>query len=155
MSSEIVRLRAQIAADRRAIRRRVDRLIDDPAPTDDVAADHFALNVHHAYSAVESILERVARTLEGSVPHGPNWHHELLENSVLDLEDLRPAVFSEPVLVHLRELEAFRHLVRHAYDVEYDLDLLADRRQQLVELAPMLSADLARFDRFLAGLAAP
>ena len=153
--SEIVRLRAQIAADRRALTRRIERLIAEPPPTNGVEGDHFALNAHHAYSALESVLERTARVVEGGVPQGSNWHQELLENAFLDLPALRPAVFSAATAPYLRELRGFRHLVRHAYDIEYDLDLLADRREQLGILLPLVCADLDRFDEFLAAIAAP
>jgi hypothetical protein len=109
----------------------VERLLHEPPPATHVEADHFALTAHHAYSALEPILERTARTLEGGVPQGPNWHLELLDNAFLDLPGLRPPVFSAETSPMLRELSGCRHLVRHAYDLEFDVD---------------------RFDAFLAAL---
>lgn len=135
--------------------RRIERLLAEPPPADAIAADHFALNAHHAYSALESILERIARVLEGGLPKGANWRQELLENAFLEPPDLRPPVFSLTIAPHLRELRGFRHLVRHAYDVEYDLDLLADRREKLSVLLPLLLVDLDRFEAFLTALGQP
>jgi hypothetical protein len=54
-----------------------------------------AVALHHGYGAVESLLVRVSRYVEGSLPTGPDWHVELLESMALELEGVRPL---EPVL---------------------------------------------------------
>lgn len=43
-----------------------------------------ALALHRWYSAVESMLERIERSL-GTLPGGSNWHMELLEVAALEI----------------------------------------------------------------------
>lgn len=48
------------------------------------------------------------------------WHAQLLQRMRLDLMPVRPAVIDETAYDALDELRRFRHLFRHAYDVELD-----------------------------------
>lgn len=45
---------------------------------DDFYLDSVALNLHGFYSGIERIFERLAETLDGSLPKGENWHQALL-----------------------------------------------------------------------------
>lgn len=101
-----------------------------------------ALALHHAYCAVESILERIARTVEGDVPTGTRWHRELLDASVLELDGIRPALLSVDSVRGLHDLLAFRHFVRHAYAVALDAERLGELQRRVRDLWPRLHADL-------------
>ncbi len=125
----------------------------DPAANADTAA-HFAMAAHHAYSALESLLERVARELEGGLPEGSGWHRELLDGAFLEIPSLRPAILSPALVAPLHDLRAFRHFVRHAYDADMDVGLLTAIRDRLRAARPHLDADLDAFAAFLAGLSA-
>jgi hypothetical protein len=41
---------------------------------DDFYLDSVALNLHGLYSGLERIFEKIASTIDGSVPTGVNWH---------------------------------------------------------------------------------
>lgn len=152
MNAKIALLRAQIAADRASIRKRLTTVAEKSAPRTDEEGDHLALNAHRVYAALKSILERVAKTLEGGLPGGATWHQELLDNAFLDVAGVRPAVLSTELLEPIRQLRGFRHFVRHAYDADLDLTLLADRRLALIAMAPELERSLDAFDAYLADL---
>lgn len=110
-----------------------------------------ALDLHHYYTAIESALERVGRAFEGSLPHGADWHRELLHASVLDLPGVRPPVLRRDTEAELRRLLSFRHFLRHAYAVELDAHRVVD----LAGLAVRASVGVLRdFDAFRAHLAA-
>lgn len=153
MNARIARLRAQIAADRRALDRRLDEAdAVDPAVNADTSA-HFAMAAHHAYSALESVLERVARELEGGVAVGTGWHRELLDGAFLEIPSLRPAILSPSLAAPLHDLRGFRRFIRHAYDADMDVDLLTAIRDRLRAMRPELDRDLDRLDVFLEGVA--
>ncbi|MEA3210448.1 MAG: hypothetical protein QOE70_3505 [Chthoniobacter sp.] len=97
----------------------VDRFasgIETASPNDDRmwAA---AMVLHHLYIALEHSFERIARTCDGFVAEQPRWHRDLASRMFLDLPGGRPAVLSPELRTTLDELLAFRHFVRHAYDV--------------------------------------
>lgn len=67
------------------------------------------------YGAVESALERVARSVEGGLPTGRDWQVALLESMALDIEGVRPRVLSQESRP-LRGSGIFRHA--HAVSLE-------------------------------------
>lgn len=155
MNAAIQRLRAEVSSDRRTFEARVEELgaltLDSEASAAVLAQAAVAL--HHAYSAVEAALERVARTLEGGTPEGPASHQALLEAMALDIEGVRPAIVSAQSIALLRRLLGFRHFFRHAYAATWDAAQLADLRQKAIALRPLLAADFDRLDALLARLA--
>ncbi len=156
MNAALQRLRAEIKFDRAALRKRLDELETIPLDANASAATgaQAAVALHHAYGAVESILERIARSIDGDLPMGPDWHQALLHTMGLEIDGVRPAVLSRDSVAGLRQILSFRHFFRHAYAVELDPARLADLRQVLVESAPRLDAELTAFDAFLAQVAA-
>lgn len=120
---------------------------------DDGFWDGVALNLHGFYAGLEQIFEDIARTLEGSVPPGANWHQALLLQMSSEVPSVRPAVVSSATRQCLDEYRSFRHIVRNVYT----FNLRPARLQQLViGLRPCLesiTADLNAFAAFLDGLA--
>lgn len=120
---------------------------------DDGYLDGVALNLHGFYGGIERILEDIARSLDASVPSGPEWHKDLL----LQMADRMNAIRSPVIRIETRqcldEYRGFRHLVRNVYTFNL-------RPSRLIELASELRAcyeatgrDLANFVEFLEGLA--
>jgi hypothetical protein len=155
MNAKIQRLRAEIGFDRAALERRVQELgsleLGDNA--DAAACAQAAVALHHAYGSMESILQRVARDVDGDVPSGGDWHQELLHAMGLAIEGIRPAVLSRESVAALRELLSFRHFFRHAYAVELDAERLSILRRHLRRALPRLLTELDRLDGFLADVA--
>jgi hypothetical protein len=148
------RLRAEIASDRRAFEARVDELaaldLHEPSPS---TLAHAAVTLHHAFGAVEALLARVARALEGTAPEGPDSHRALLEAMALEIESVRPAVLSTGSVVLLRRLLGFRHFFRHAYAVSFEANRMEALRRDAKALREPLAADLERLDAFLRDVA--
>lgn len=156
MSAALQRLRAEIRFDRDAFAQRVAELdaltLDVRATAADAAQAAVAL--HHAYCAIDSILVRVARALEGSTPEGAEWHQALLHSAGLEIPGVRPALLSRESVESLRRLLGFRHFFRHGYAVPLDALQLANLRRETRALAPRLLGELDQLDALLAKIAA-
>jgi hypothetical protein len=112
-----------------------------------------AVALHHAYGAVESTFERVARVFEGKPDPDERWHQELLSQMALDLPDVRPPVIRAETRQALALLLAFRHFFRHAYAVPLDPARIAQTGQALLDAAPLVTADLKTFTTALSAAA--
>jgi hypothetical protein len=155
VKAAIQRLRAEVRSDRNAWLSRVEELARlDLSRADPGALAQVAVALHHGYGAIESALERVARSIEGSLPSGRDWHVALLENMSLEIEGIRPRVLSDESLRLLRGLLAFRHFFRHAYAVSLEAPRLEPLRADMLALRSPLQQDLDALDVHLARVAA-
>ena len=116
---------------------------------DDGYLDGVALNLHGFYAGVERIFEDIARTLDGHVPTGGDWHGRLLLQMAAEMPNTRPAVIADATFQCLDEYRAFRHLVRNVYTFNL-------RPERVLELVATVRAcyealyqDIARFLQFL------
>ncbi len=116
---------------------------------DDDYWDGVALNLHGFYTGVEQIFEDIARTIDGGLPSGAEWHISLLRQMTVEMEGLRPAVIETKTRKSLDEYRGFRHIVRNIYA----FNLRPARLDELVNDAPdclaNLTADLLAFADFL------
>jgi hypothetical protein len=106
---------------------------------DDDYWDGVALNLHGFYSGVEQVFEDIARTLDGGLPSGAEWHTSLLRQMTVEMTDLRPAVIQTGTRQCLDEYRGFRHIVRNVYA----FNLRPSRLAELVMDAPGCCANLA------------
>lgn len=155
MSGALVLLLAEVRADRAAFAQHCAVVVGAlPESGDDADLALLALSLHHAYTAVESILERIQRTLLGDVPGGPDSHRRAVDDAMLELPGVRPPLLTPASASALHDLRGFRHVVRHAYAAEYDRAKL----RALVELVRgfdrSVHPDLAAIERWLEGLVA-
>jgi len=147
-TADLRRLARDIGADADVmdtIAQELARVVARPAPLGDEATAYLAVKVHAWYTALESILERVARIIEGGAPSGPSSHQELLRGSTLPLGEVRPAVLSPGRLPELSDLLAFRHFFRHAYAVSLDEARLRAHAAIVARVAPVVRGDLDAF----------
>jgi hypothetical protein len=151
MKATLQRLRAEIQSDRSAWSARANELEHiDLSRGDPGSLAQAAVALHHGYGAIESALERVARSVEGGLPTGRDWHVALLESMALDIEGVRPRVLSQESLRLLRGLLAFRHFFRHAYAVSLEAPRLEALRADVLALRAPLERDLDALDQHLA-----
>lgn len=130
-------------------RLRGDRpLLDEAAPSHHVL-NSVALDLHAYYTCVESLLERIARTVDGAAPSGAGSHAELLRQMSVQIPGPRPRVLSERTAAAFEELRRLRHLVRHGYGVPWQVERLAAHIDGLRTLQPSLMGDLGAFESFL------
>lgn len=104
-------------------------------PPDPVQVMAAAAYLHHAYTAIEAIHERIVVRIDGVRPSGDRSHTELLTLVALDVPGVRPAVIEANTRAQLSRLLRFRHFFRHAYRI----DLLWE------EIAPLLGDSAATF----------
>jgi hypothetical protein len=109
-----------------------------------------AVNLHGWYTALETGLERVARLLDESIPDGPTWHLDLIEQMRIDIPGLRPALIPSESLASLHELRKFRHFFRNAYVLDLDPEKVRARAHDLETAAPSITTALDRFEGELA-----
>ena len=116
--------------------------------------DGVALNLHGFYAGVERVFEDIARTMERSIPAGPEWHRDLLLQMSAEVASIRPPVISVETSRCLDEFRGFRHIVRNVYTFNLQparLEALADGLRACYEL---VAGDLEHFCSFLEQLSA-
>jgi hypothetical protein len=157
-AARVRRLLAEIRADRSALTTRTDEIVDlcGPVPTGSRPRERtaaLALALDRTYTVLESILERIARSLEGGLPTAQDWHRSLLGNASLRIPNVRPPVLREAVVKVADQLRRFRHFLRHAYAAELSVERLRKLANAWLAERSELDADLDEFEKFLEDLA--
>jgi hypothetical protein len=116
---------------------------------DDFYLDSVALNLHGLYSGLERIFEKIASTIDGSVPTGVNWHQELLNQMAVEVPRIRPAVISIDLKDDLEEYRGFRHVVRNVYTYRLDPDKLRPLVKNINKIWKKIDKELSAFAKFL------
>jgi hypothetical protein len=99
---------------------------------DDGYWDGVALNLHNFYSCAERVFEDIARTMDGSMPSGSDWHVHLLVQMTSEVAGRRPPVISPESRYAMDEYRSFRHVVRNIYAFQFR----PSRLQELVNGLP-------------------
>jgi hypothetical protein len=143
------RIRASLEDVKTAINRTVKLAEKARRSGDDDYWDGVALNLHGFYSGVEQIFEDIARTIDGGLPSGTEWHTSLLRQMTVEMGELRPAVIQMETRQSLDEYRGFRHIARNIYA----FNLRPGRLNELALDAPNclseLTIDLLAFADFL------
>jgi len=143
----------QVFLDVERVVRRAEQLLAKTRQTgDDGYLDGAALNLHSFYAGLEAGLEDIARTMDGALPSGPNWHQELLQQMAAELPNLRPAVIRRSTRDCLEEYRAFRHLVRNVYTFNLRPERLAELADGANQCFEAVREDLESFTAFLHAL---
>lgn len=103
---------------RRAIATMKSRLAESSAGR--FAAAAFEIN--RVYNILEKAFERLCQTFENHLDKGASYHDTLIERMTLELKGIRPRLLPADAVRGVRELKGFRHLFRHAYDLDLDPD---------------------------------
>ncbi len=133
-----IRIRAELGEVAQVVERS-QRLLAK-AQTDEDYYDGVALNLHSFYTAIERILEDIAREVDGAVPSGPQWHRDLLSQLSVEFPGVRPAVLQHSSRACLDEYRGLRHVVRNVYT----FNLNSARLQELVATLPTCHTDLVK-----------
>jgi hypothetical protein len=108
---------------------------------------------HDFYTALERIMVRIAEELNGGLPKSDQWHKELLFDMTLDLEGVRPPVFSKELRGELADFLRFRHLFRNNYGYELKTERLGELGKVFPVVAGRSLAEVRKFHAWLAGQA--
>ncbi|WP_045219872.1 hypothetical protein [Desulfonatronum thioautotrophicum] len=144
----------QVLLDAKRVAERAGMLLDKARQSGDQCyLDGVALNLHGFYAAVESCFEDIARTVDGALPSGKNWHQELLRQMGAELKGVRPAVISLPTRDCLDEYRAFRHLVRNVYTFNLRPERVAALAEEVLPCHEQVQRDVDKFKGFLIAMA--
>lgn len=108
-----------------------------------------AFQIERFHTAVEAVLTRVLRVIDGDVPSGNDWHLELLRASSVEVAGLRPALVPVEAVPLLRELLGFRHYARHGYDSVPDPARIETLAGVVARAHALLDASLASLENGL------
>lgn len=153
-AAALARLLGELEQDHSAMLRRSDELGEllgrwPQAQTDRAQVIVAAVALHGWYTAMETLLERIARTVDREVPSGSRSHAELLSQMMVAIPHVRPAVLSRTDEPALLALLAFRHFFRHAYAVELDPLRVEQEIRRLLQVAASVNQHLAQFQDFV------
>lgn len=116
---------------------------------DDYYLDSVALNLHAFYSGIERVFEKLASTIDGSIPSAANWHQELLVQMQTEIPSVRPAVISVELKELLEEYRGFRHVVRNVYSYHLKPEKLQVLVEKLEYTFSLAKDELLAFGTFL------
>jgi len=119
----------------------------------DLYLDSAALNLHDFYGGLERMFHMIATTLDRSVPAGPEWHRDLLQQMGLTVRQVRPQVLSPETIRALSEYLGFRHVVRSIYTFQFDPERLEHLVTGLRPVFAQVRDELETFASFLEHLA--
>jgi len=106
--------------DGRAMRRAVGILKDRLAESTDGPWAAAAFEINRTYNILEKAFERLCESFENHLEKTGRYHDTLIERVTLELKEIRPAFLPADAVRDVRELKGFRHLFRHAYDLDLD-----------------------------------
>jgi hypothetical protein len=147
---------AEVQADRAAFQKRASEVAAYADRARSLTAEQAAaaaLAMERAYTALESILERVTFALEGWVPSGPEWQRELLDGAAMSIHKVRPALLSRLSHEVADRLMRFRHFLHHAYRADLDPCRVGELVAELALGQAFIVADLDALEAFLASMA--
>jgi hypothetical protein len=151
--AQLERLRQELADDRRALEQHAAEAralaAEWAAPVGQRTLVLAGATVHFYFTALESILERVARALDQEVPGGERWHLELLSQGTVEVPGVRPAVLPRSLLPELSSLLGFRHFFRHGYAAVLEEERVHHELERVAAVDLEVAAALDAFDRFL------
>lgn len=124
-------LERELAADRRVLSDAAGKAARRIGDTHEGHLEACAYELARFYTVLERMLEGICEAFENHFEHDGDWHERLLTRLSLELPGLRPAFLPKTAVEKLRELERFRHLIRHAYD----LTLREERLRELARFA--------------------
>jgi len=143
----------QSLTDLLAIVSRAEALVDKyRSSLDDGYLDGVALNLQAFYSAIEKIFEDISRSIESSVPSGPDWHRDLLIQMSAEIPGVRPPVISRDTRFVLDEFRGFRHVVRNIYTFNLKADRVLELTMRAHDCASSVHDDIHKFMDFIVRL---
>jgi hypothetical protein len=150
---ELVKLAERIRQELSEISRVVARISEGweraRRSNDDFYLDSVALNLQGFYSGFERLFTQITEVVEGDLPHGENWHQQLLRQMITEVPVIRPAVISKETGAKLNDYRGFRHVVRNVYAYKFDPNKLEKLVRSVPDLFTQLEAELLAFATFL------
>jgi hypothetical protein len=100
--------------------------------------------LHSFYNGIENTLLLIYKGIPENIPNDTNWHRTLLNKSFESTEE-RPPIFKNEYKKDLEEFMSFRHVFRHSYDFQLELDRLMPLMNKAETLWKDLEKDFVNF----------
>jgi len=135
------------------IRDLVDEINNKNGPVEDRELMLMAAYLHHFYTGLESMFERISDELDGGVGRRGNYHREVLRSMTIDIGGVRPRVISPELAEELDDYRKFRHLFRHAYAAELRWKKMGHLALNITAIYNLVEINIKGFATFLVNLA--
>jgi hypothetical protein len=123
-------LKAEVREDCRVLRETAVLVRERFGTGSDPELEACAFQLSRLYNIIQQFALRLAKAFENNIDDEHGWHMELIRRLSIEIPGVRPALFSSELTSDLQELRAFRHVVRHAYELTLKKD----------KVIPLLSA---------------
>lgn len=127
-AKQLKRLRAELNTDFEQLsrleeknRKAVERI--EAGATDELDYAALGYTIHNVYSLIENYALRIAKVFENEID-AATWHKDLIERMQLEIDSVRPALWSWELAQRIDELRRFRHLFRNLYALDLDAERL-------------------------------
>lgn len=100
--------------------------------------------LHNLYGAYEELFETIANFFENMI-EGARYHADLLFRMKIEIEGIRPNLLSNTSYKLLNELRRFRHLFRHAYNIELDKEQIKKIIDTAIKVEKLFNQELSEF----------
>ena len=117
--------------------------------SNDDLKDSLAYKLHNLYCAYEDLFKIIAKFFENRIEDPSRFHIELLRRMLIRIEGIRPRLLSDESYNYLNELRGFRHIFRHAYAMELDVDRIINLAEKSIKLKNIFNKDLRLFKKNL------
>ncbi len=124
-------------------------IINKTGPVEEKQIMLLAAYLHHFYTGIEAIIERVAGEIDGGTGKRGDYHRELLRSMTLEIEGIRPPVITDDLAEELDDYRKFRHLFRHAYAGEMRWKKMSHLVENAGVVAARFEASMKKFIGFL------
>lgn len=149
MNEKMRVLTVDIEADESQISQIYQKLAAYETPLDEDRTILVGYYLHNLYTAFEHICLVVAEAFENQISDRSQWHSLLLRRMTLDIEGMRPRLFSDETYRYIDELRRFRHVFRSAYSVTLDPQRMEMILARALDLRSLYQEDLTKFKEFL------
>ncbi|MFZ3046934.1 MAG: hypothetical protein WA151_13555 [Desulfatirhabdiaceae bacterium] len=112
-----------------------------------------AAYLHHYYTGLETIFERISKDFDGGVSKRGDYHRELLRSMTLEIDEVRPSLISLELAGELDDYRKFRHLFRHAYAGELRWGKMSFLAENIVTINSLVQTIIRGFTSFILKLA--
>ncbi len=131
--------------------REMTERVNKSRTTDEFQFAALGYTLHNLYNAFESYFLRIAKFFENEIDQN-EWHSSLVERMTLDIEGIRPALFTIDFSIKIGELMRFRHLFRNLYKTPLIPQKVLFANRYTEDIVDEFTTFHEQFDRFLKNL---
>lgn len=121
-------------------------------PVEDRDIMSMAAYLHHYYTGLEAVFERISVDFDGGISKRGDYHRELLRSMTLEIDGVRPRVISLELAEELNDYRKFRHMFRHAYAGELRWKKMSHLSENAVAIFNILELNIKGFISYIMAL---